>query len=877
MNETNPLPNLSEPIKAPQRTASKRVLGNLKIFFGMSAGVGKTYAMLEAAQAKMKEGVVVLAGVINTHGRKETEKILEGIPVLPEKWVKYKDTVFEELDIDQIIALRPQLVLVDELAHTNVPGSKHAKRWQDVLEILDAGIDVYSTMNVQHLESRKDLVESITGIKIRETVPDLVLERATSIELIDLPPSELLKRLSEGKVYIGDQSRLAAENFFKVDNLTALREIALRFTAEKVDHDLHSVLASEKGWKTRERLMVAVSPSPSSQHLIRSTRRIAFNLDAPWVAAYVDDGKQLDAKDQARLNKYLQLAQELGAEVITTHDIDIAEALQRIARQKNITRLVIGRTGESKGFFSLFKKSLLEKLEQSNKNIDIVVLRTESSDDELAPVAPIKKATFKASLSAYLITIVVGLFLTLIGYFVAPLFGYKSVGYIFLAGILGLSFCVGKGPILLAAVLSALSWDFLFIPPIFHPTISSPEDIALVITYFIIALVMGTLTTRLREKDHYMSQREEKTENLYEIMKEIAKSTDLQQLCSNVIHKLKTLFHADFDILTKDTENQLNLNSKLEIFNQEKEHAAALWTFRNGKISGWSTDTLPSAEALYFPIKFSKEPMGVLIYYPKKSTLLSLDEMNFLQTVTEQLGVYLERYLFEEKVRSQDYSRQVEKLHGAIFKSLTKGVYAPLEKIITASKTLKKIADNKEEKILSEEVDSASQNLKVVVDNNFVLSQFQSGILRLEKGRHSVKQLIDDAIRSLHLESEGRDIHIRLSDNDLKLDFDYDLLKLALSNILINAVFYSPAFKPISIEVNALDAEASLSVVDEGPGIPEEILDELSNKFHSNTKPEEMIGLGLMVVKSIVILHNGRISITDNNKHGTVFSIILPV
>ncbi|MFA6915343.1 MAG: ATP-binding protein [Parachlamydiales bacterium] len=874
MSTPDATPSADSETGPKQRAASKRELGKLKIFFGMSAGVGKTYSMLEAAQARIKEGVVVLAGVINTHGRKETEKVLEGIPVLPEKWVKYKDTVFEELDIDRILTLRPQLVLIDELAHTNVPGSKHAKRWQDVLEILDAGIDVYTTVNVQHLESRKDLVENITGIKIRETVPDLVIERATSLELIDLPPPELLNRMKEGKVYLGDQSRLAAENFFKVDNLTALREIALRFTAEKVDHDLHEVLAPGKEWNTRERLMVAVSPAPSSQQLIRSTRRIAFNLDAPWIAVYVDDGRQLDSKDQARLNKYLQLAQELGAEVITTHDIEISDALQRIAQQKNITRIVIGRPKKSFSFSSFFGRTLLGKLEQANKNMDIHVLRVDESEYE--PEA-INKVKYPIPKKPYIIVFITVIILSLLGFLLEPYIGYKSVGYIYLTGIFVLSLFVGRGPILFAAILSALSWDFLLIPPFFQPAITNPEDFALIITYFIAATIMGMLTARLKEKDRYLFQREQKTENLYEIMKVIAKSTDLQQLCLNVSLKLKTLFPGEFDILPKNIEDQLLLKSRLEIFNQEKEHSAALWAFRNGKTAGWSTDTLPSAEALYFPIKFSKEAMGVLLYYPSKSSPLSTDEMNFLQTVTDQLGVYLERYLFEEKIRNQDYSRQVEKLHGAIFKSLTRGVYAPLEKIISASKSLKKIADNKEEKVLSDTVDTASQNLKVIVDNNFIMTQFQSGFMHFEKSSHSIKQLIEDSIQELNLREEKRPIDVIVPDKSLYFNFDYDLVKLALNNLLINAITYSPVNTPVTIKAEANEIEFSLAVIDQGPGIPKQILPQLFNKFYSSSDLQETIGLGLTVVKSIVDIHNGKIRITDNNGHGTVFAMIFPI
>ncbi len=347
-------PDPDQLLKAIQEEEKRSNLGRLKIFFGMSAGVGKTYAMLQEAHERIKEGVHLAIGTVNTHGRQETEKILEGLPIIPEKWIEFKNKAFKELDIEKILEIKPQLVLIDELAHTNVPGAKHSKRWQDVIEILDSGIDVYTTLNVQHLESRKEIVESITGIIVQETVPDLVLERATAIELIDIPPTELLQRLKEGKVYLGEQSVIAAENFFKEDHLTALREIALRFTAEKVEHDLHEILALGRGWKTRERLMVAINQAPFSQQLIRSVRRFAFELDAPWTVVYVDTGVKLNIADQSRLNKHLQLARELGAEVVTTHDLDIPNALKRIAKQKNITRLVVGRSTKNSFFRNFF-------------------------------------------------------------------------------------------------------------------------------------------------------------------------------------------------------------------------------------------------------------------------------------------------------------------------------------------------------------------------------------------------------------------------------------------------------------------------------------------------------------------------------------------
>lgn len=868
--------NPDELLKAIQQDEKQLSLGKLKIFFGMSAGVGKTYAMLEEAHQRMSEGVNLIVGVVNTHGRQETEKVLEGLPLIPEKWIEYRGKAFKELDLDKILELKPQLVLIDELAHTNVPGSKHPKRWQDVVEILDAGIDVYTTLNVQHLESRKDIVESITGIKVQETVPDLILERATAIEIIDIPPFELLQRLKEGKVYLGDQSLVAAQNFFQEDRLTALRELALRFTAEKVDHDLHGILALGKGWKTHEHLMVAISSAYSSLQLIRAARRLAFELDAPWTTVYVNTGTELNAEDQARLNRHLQLARDLGAEVITTNDLDIVNALQRIARQKNITRLVIGRPRQRPFFQRFFRKSMIERLEQENKQMDILILRQDKLVSIYKQVIP--SFQFTSSAFSYAIVFGVGLVVTSLGYVLNPLIGYKAVGFIFLVAILILSLFVGQGPILIAAILSALSWDFLFIPPTFELMMKKdPNDAILVLVYFFAAIIVGVLNTRIREKDLFLHRREEKMENLYEVMREISKSSNFQYLKLNVVAKLKSLFAGDFDILIKGSDNQLVFESQKSNINQETDRAAALWCFQKGKTAGWSTDTLPSAKAIYFPIKFAKAPLGVLVYSPQEQKPLSEDEIDFLNNVTEQLGLYLERYVFEERVLNLNYTMQVEKLHNAIFRSLSKGFYEPLDRISAISQRLMAIAKSNEEKALAHEMDQTGKYLKMIVDNILTISQLESGFVQFEKQKYSVKNLIEETVQGVKSIINSRSILLELPEQELFFDFDYQLMKAALSNLLINAMEYSPQDKPIRIRMEVGETEFKLSVIDEGFGISKEMIPYIFEKFYRQPETKTPgIGLGLTIVKDVVEIHKGRIEVQSIEGKGTEFSLILP-
>ncbi|MDP1834939.1 MAG: ATP-binding protein [Chlamydiales bacterium] len=863
-----------ELLKAIQKDESKKKFGELKIFFGMAAGVGKTFAMLEDAHQCKKEGVDVWIGIVNSHGRVETEKLIEGLPRFPEKWVTYKDVAFEELDIDSILERKPQLVLVDELAHTNVPGSRHPKRWQDVIELLDAGINVYTAMNVQHLESRKDLVESITGVSIRETVPDLIIERATAIELVDIPPSKLLQRFREGKVYTGNQPQIAIENFFREDNLSALREIALRFTAEKVDHDLHDMLIAGKGWRTRERLMVAISSSPTSEQVIRAARRLAFELHAPWIAVYVNMGGQLSKEAENRLNRHFALARSLGAEVITTHDVSISSALTRISRQKNVTRIVVGRHPQKKSLFRwMFSERFVEHLEEDNKTVDIVILRQPKEDNSPRP------SLFPRLVSpawAYWLSVLSVLFFTLVGFGLSSLIGYKAVGFIFLFDILILSFFMGLGPIMLAAALSAVSWNLLFIPPVLEAKVTMAEDMALLVLYFLAASIVGILTSRIRRQDYMLQIREDNIEQLYDIARAVAKSTNIQELRLGAASLLKNKFGGDFDILTKSTQGQLVFDGHMSLWTQEIERSAALWAFQNGKIAGWSTDTLPAATALYVPIKYNKEVVGIIAYSPQKEQHVGIDQINFLQNVSEQLGIYLHRYIFEMHAKSDDYMRQVEKLQQAIFRSLSRGFYGPLEKMFDLNRQVKKLNKDPAVGALLDSIDSTSKNLKMIVDNVLTLAVLESGSVRFDKQNHSIRELVDACLTDVKAFSATRKVDVFIPEQDFFFAFDLSLMKIALSNVVLNALEYSPSDKPVSIEASIRSGGLRLAVLDRGPGIPAKILPFIFDKFYRvPTAQWQGMGLGLTIVKTVMEMHQGQIEIKDRDGGGTEFVLYL--
>ncbi len=520
INDDRPDPD--QLLKAITRHDAAGPSGKLSIFFGMSAGVGKTYAMLSAARALRAGGSDVVIGLVETHGRSETAGLAAGLEFIPRKAITYRDTSFEEMDLDALLARRPQLAIVDELAHTNVPGARHPKRWQDVVELLEAGIDVYTTVNVQHIESRKAQVEAIGGITVRETVPDAILERASAIELVDITPAELLKRLGEGKVYLGEKAEAAAANFFHEDRLTALRELALRLTAEKVDSDLHDLIATgggDENWKPAERLMVAVSHSPYSAGLVRATRRIAFGLSAPWIAVYVDTGAALSPDDRATLARNLQLVQELGGELVSTSDTDIPGALERIARQRGVTQLVVGRPTR-RWRDLLTGGTILDQLARRSAGYDILVLRPE----------PGPKATHASrtdgladqfTLRPYILACGTVAVIALLNWLLLPVIGYKAGGFLFLLSVLGVSLFVTFGAVAVTAILSALVWDYFFIPPLGTLFIREAADVMMVCSYFVAALVTGTLAYRIQTRQRLIRQREARTEILYDLTKSL--------------------------------------------------------------------------------------------------------------------------------------------------------------------------------------------------------------------------------------------------------------------------------------------------------------------------------------------------------------------
>jgi two-component system sensor histidine kinase KdpD len=838
--------------------------GHLKVFFGMCPGVGKTYAMLQTAQQKQKQGVEVVVGIVETHGRKETEALLEGLAILPRTQIEYKGAKLEEIDLDALVLWHPPLVVVDELAHTNAPGSRHPKRYQDVLELLDAGIDVFTAVNVQHLESRADTVQQITGVSVRETIPDSVLDLADEIVLVDLTPEQLRTRLEEGKVYLGDRATRAADGFFKESNLTALREMALRYVAEHVDRDLRDIMRTQAiagPWKTGDRLLVAVSASPFSEKLIRYTRRLAATMEASWIAANIDTGRALDDATQARLTHYLALARQLGAEVISTPGTDIGETLLRLARQHNVTQIVLGKPLESTWMSWLGMASPVDWLIRHSGEIDIHMIRSEAEPPpEARRAAPWSGLAWNEFGAATLIgTVVTGISLVLLGYT-----GYWAIALIYLLTVVLASVRLGRWATLYLAALSALLWDFLFIPPRFTLYIKQVHDLMMFGTYFVVALVIGHFTARLREREQAERKREERATALYRLTRALAASREPGEALATVIKLLRESFGANAAILLRDTAG-LSPHPTGTFRLSAKEESVGAWAFQKRQAAGRSTDTLPDAEALHLPLLAGNRAEGVLaVRLPGPPTL---EQRELLDAFTAQLAVFLEKERAVQSSRESQLAAQSEKLQKTLFDSVSHELKTPLAAMSAA---LQQPQPDRTE------LHHAVQRLTKTVDDLLDATRLESGLLQLSREWCDPAELLRDAVALAHMENSA--LQTTAPANLSPLFVDAGLIVQALVTLLHNAVNYSPPGSPLECSVVQLDATTVFSVADRGPGLAPGEETKVFEKFYRGAgKPAGGLGLGLAIARQLVEAHGGTITARNRAEGGARFSIRLPL
>lgn len=851
--------------------------GRLKIFFGMSAGVGKTFTMLEEAQELLRAGVDVAIGIIDTHGRQDTAALMIGLKTIPLKAVQYKGKEFMELDVDAIIQREPQLVLVDELAHSNIPGLRHAKRWQDVMELLDKGINVYTTLNVQHVESLNDLIKGVTDIAVRETVPDVVIERAAAIQVVDITPDELLQRLKAGKVYLGGQSQVALLHFFQKDRLAALREISLRYAAEKVNSDLRKSFPTQErvaGGKPRDKLLVAVGPSPFSQKLIRATKRWSSATSSPWMVAYVNTGQTLDEKQSNQLAKNLQLARDLGAEVITINDPNIADGIKSLAKEHNITQIILGRSPKSS--FPFFKrKPILDKLSVECPDIDIHLIRHEAPTEK--PPSTFLSLPLPEQFLPYLIVFFCVFVLTSLNSLFLPYIGYKIVGFIFLLGILSLSLFFKKGPILFASLLYALAWNFFFL----ESGQASKEDFFLLALYVLTAISTGFLVDKARENKELLAKSEATARSLYDIVQQITTAATTEEVFDAVKKELKKSFQGDFEIFAKQIDGGLDLK-KSTLLTNEQEKGTALWVFENGKEAGWSTDTLPSSSNLYIPLKGYHEIVGIVIFRPKIDRALAPDEKVFLYTVCGQLASYLERSFGEEVAKQHAQLKQMENIHRTVLDRFSHEFEVPLR---TAKDKLeglksKSSAQGDQESLKNiQEAEDSFEGLGMILKNISAMARLSRGVVPLNQHLQNPKELVEACCKSIRKAQSTHKIKVILPESLPLVSFDFDLIYMLLSNLITNAVEYSPEGSTIEVEAKITGDSFVLSVADEGKGIPPDQLNLIFEKFYRmpGTASSPGAGLGLAISKTIAEIHKGALQVENLPDKGAKFSLILPL
>ena len=865
-------------LAAIQNDIAQMKRGRLKVFLGMCPGVGKTFAMLEAAQSELKNGRDLVVGYIETHGRKETDALVAGLPTVPRKDILHRDIPLTEMDIDAVLARHPQLALVDELAHTNAPGSRHPKRWQDVNELLDAGINVFTTLNVQHLESRADTVRQITGSEIRETVPDSILDDA-EMELVDLPPTELLNRLHQGKVYLPERAASAATNFFRESNLTALRELSLRLVADHVSVDTQEFHRTQPGagpWKTGHRLMVAVSASPLSESLIRWTRRMADSLQCQWLAVHVENARPLNETAQARLEKNLALARTLGAEVVDTADENLARGLLRIGQQNNVSQIIVGKPAAHNLLEWFRSGKILRQLIRDSGDIDLQIVRAEKSGSvpSDSPWNWRPATHWKQYVTAGGALAVAGLLNAIL----LPFTGPRVPGFVFLLAVVLLALFLGRGPVLFAGAASALAWDYFFLPPRFTFIISRPEDGILFGLYFVVAIVLGQLVARIRTQEVAERQREERATALYHLMRELAQAGTRDEVAWQLIGEVSRVFQASAAVVLPD-KNSVAAHPDSSLVLSEKELHVAEWALLNRQAAGKFTDNLPGAEALHLPLMTERAVFGVLsVNLPEKN--LPLARRDLLEAYTRQATLVLDRVALRATSEQGKLAAESERLSNALLNSISHELRTPLAAITSATGSLaqmrKSNGDSLENQMVAE-IQEATGRLNRLVGNLLDVTRLHSGHVRPKLDWCDVGDLMQTTVSSLGVELAGREIKVEVEEKIPLARLDYTLMQQALSNLLLNVAVHTPAGTPILLQARNEKGWLVLTVADSGPGLPQELLPRIFDKFsRAANAPTGGSGLGLAIVKGFVEAHGGQISAANRPGGGAIFTIQVP-
>ncbi|MDY8110143.1 sensor histidine kinase KdpD [Fulvimarina sp. 2208YS6-2-32] len=874
--------------------AQQETRGRLKIFLGASPGVGKTYEMLTSGRARKSDGKDVVVGIVETHGRAETEALVQGLEIVPRSRIEYKGRVLEEMDLDAVLERRPSLVLVDELAHTNAPGSRHPKRYFDVLELLDRGIDVYTTLNIQHLESLNDVVTQITRIRVRETLPDSIVDKADDVEIIDITPDDLIRRLNEGKVYVPKTAERAIENYFSPRNLTALRELALRRTAQRVDQQLLTQMrqsAIEGPWPAGERILVCISEDPRSAGLVRYGKRLADRLHAPWVALYVEGRRAQDLGEDGRdrVAEALRLAQSLEGEAVTVPGGDgrISAEVVAYARANNITHIVIGKSSRSR-WFEILHGSVVHELVRSAGDISVHVVAGSRQTDVRASRTSVETAdqrlrpnwvAYAKSTAVVAVAIGTGLLLW-------PFVGVEHVGLIFLTGVVAVAVWFGLLPSLYASVISAACYNFFFTDPYHTLLISRPREVISVVFFTIVAIIVSNVAAQARAQTVAAKARARTTESLYSFSRKLAGAGTLDDVLWASAHQMASMLKLRVVILLPEGETvTVRAGYPPDDTLVDADIAAARWAWEHNRPAGRGADTLPGARRLYLPLVTGKAPVGVVgLDSDREGPLLTPEQQRLIDALTDQAAVAIERIQLVADVDRARLAAEADKLRSALLASISHDLKTPLAAILGAAGTLRDYfqampqADRTD--MLSTIVDE-SERLNRFIVNLLDMSRIETGAMEPNASLHYLDDMVGSTLRRADKILSHHETRTDIPASLPMIRVDPVLFEQVLFNLLDNATKYAPPDTPIRIRAWEDGHWATIQVLDEGPGIPPADLDKVFDSFYRVRKRDHVLagtGLGLSICKGFVEAMGGTISAGNRtDRSGAIFTIRMPI
>jgi two-component system sensor histidine kinase KdpD len=870
--------------------AAQETRGRLKIFLGAAPGVGKTFEMLTIAQDKRREGIDVVVGIVESHGRRETEALLAGLEVIPRRRVEYKGRALEEMDLDAILTRRPKLALVDELAHTNAPGSRHPKRYMDVEELLDAGIDVCTTLNIQHLESLNDVVARITRIRVRETVPDRIIDHADEVEVVDLTPEDLIRRLKEGKVYVPQQAERAVRHYFQAGNLTALRELALRRTAQRVDEQMVSYMrahAISGPWEAGERVLVCVNEDPGCAAVVRHARRLADRLRAPWTAIHIETSRvqRLDEPARDRIAECLRLAQGLGGQGVTIPGRDVASGIIDYAKSNNFTHIVIAKSPRSR-WSELLRSSLTHRVIRHAGDISVHVIaepRERAPPARVETMAPRAPATdvraYAGALAMVAAALVVGLFLQ-------RFLGISSIALVFLTSVLVSAIAYGLWPSLFACLVSVLAYNFFFLPPLYTFTIADPENVVALFFFLVVAIIASNLTSRVRDQAVVARQRAKATEELYLFSRKLASAVTLDDLLWATAYQIALMLTVRVVLLLPEGESiSVRAGYPPEDFLDEADLAAAIWCWQHKRPAGRGADTLPGAKRLFLPLNTGRGAVGVVgLDSDRPGPLLSPDQRRLFDALADQAALAIERTNLAADVEQARLASETERLRSALLTSISHDLRTPLASIlgsVTSLKTYRHALDETAQLELMETIQDEAERLNRFIANLLDMTRLESGAIEPRLDMIDLADVIGSALHRAAKVLAAHHVEVDLEASLPMLRLDPVLFEQVLFNLLDNAAKYAPPGTEVSIGAWRERDRILVQVQDEGDGIPPADLDRIFDRFyrvHATDRKRAGTGLGLAICRGFVEAMGGLITVANRqDRSGAIFTIVLPV